>query len=414
MVNLGFWSRLAQASRDEKKPILCLAPMADVTDSAFRYVIAKCSKENSRESFNNYVTWTEFVSADGLVLAHEEGKRKLLKDLEYSEIERPIVAQLFGSRPENMKKAAYLVASLGFDGLDINMGCPDKSIEKQGAGAAMIKNPQLAREVIRAAKEGVEEYAKEKGKEVIPVSVKTRLGYNKDELDTWIPELLAEEPAVITIHARTRKEMSKVPARWERIKRAVEIRDAVQKSKVLSEDTDISLLRNSLQCSPQSGSQAPLQQLCCSDSSYSDKAKTLIFGNGDVLDLAHSEKLAKETGADGVMLGRAIFGNPFLFRKFKREQKGPELVEGQYTPTQKEQLEALLAHIQLFDQNLGKVKSFAVMKKHFKSYLSFLVPFAQNNDLENELKDLKDALLNSTTAEEAIALIDAFIPKIKA
>src|SRR3989344_9349157 len=138
---MNFWKNL-------KKPIFCLAPLADVTDSAFRFIISKYSKDKSvpRSSTKGrceveYVTFTEFVSADGLVLAPEKGRNKLLKDLEYSEIERPIVAQLFGSRPENMKKAASLIVELGFDGLDINMGCPDKSIEKQGAGAALIKNP---------------------------------------------------------------------------------------------------------------------------------------------------------------------------------------------------------------------------------------------------------------------------------
>jgi tRNA-dihydrouridine synthase len=122
-----------------------------------------------------------------------------LKDLEYSEIERPIVAQFFTSRPENMEKAARLALELGFDGVDINMGCPDKSIEKQGAGAALIKNPSLAKEIILAAKRGVNDE--------VPVSVKTRIGYNKDEIETWIPNLLEVSPAVITIHARTRKEV---------------------------------------------------------------------------------------------------------------------------------------------------------------------------------------------------------------
>lgn len=337
--------------------------MADVTDSAFRHIIAKYSKQNKPKKFQGlplekYVTWTEFVSADGLVLAKEEGKKKLLKDLEYSEIERPIVAQLFGSNPENMKKAAGLVVELGFDGLDINMGCPDKSIEKQGAGAAMIKNPDRAKEIISAAKAGIKEAAKRLGKEEIPVSVKTRLGYNKDELETWLPLLLEAEPAVITIHARTRKEMSKVPARWERIKRAVEIRDSIQ-----------------------SGTPSPLQ----GEGAGGEVVKTLIFGNGDVLDVADAYKKAKESGADGVMLGRAIFGNPFLFVN--------------KVPTKKEKLQALKQHIELFDKNLGGIKSFAVMKKHFKSYLS---------GLEVE-KDLKEELMNSNNKDEALSILSKML-----
>ena len=200
---MNFWAKL-------EKPILCLAPMADVTDAAFRYIIAKYSKQitphqKSQGAPLAYVTYTEFTSADGLILAPEIGKKKLLKNLEYSEIERPIVAQFFSSKPEMIERAAALALELNFDGVDINMGCPDRSVEKQRAGAALIKNPKLARELIIAAK---------KGAPSLPVSIKTRLGYNTDELETWLPALLAENPALITIHARTRKEMSKVKARW--------------------------------------------------------------------------------------------------------------------------------------------------------------------------------------------------------
>jgi len=258
---MSFWNKF-------EKPIFSLAPMADVTDPAFRRIISKYGKPD--------VLWTEFVSADGLALAPEEGKKKLLKDLEFSKAEKPIVAQFFTNNPENMEKAARLAVKLGFDGIDINMGCPDKSIEKQGAGAALMKNPKLAREIIRAAKRGARSTSS--GQADIPVSVKTRLGWAKDELEIWLSELLAEEPAVITIHARTRKEMSKVPAHWGRVKRAVEIRD-----------------------------EFALRQA-------QDKNKqTLIFGNGDLESLKDARKKIEETGADGAMLGRAIFGNPWLF-----------------------------------------------------------------------------------------------------
>lgn len=354
MINLGFWGQL-------KRPIICLAPMADVTDVAFRHIIAKTTRKvsslstdifllkNSSSSLQssslgtlgnfsgNYVTYTEFVSADGLVRAPEAGKKKLLKDLEYSEIERPIVAQFFSGKPEMLERAARLAVELGFDGVDINMGCPDKSIEKQGAGAGLIKNPNLAKEIILAAMAGA-------GK--LPVSVKTRLGYNQDELETWLPTLLSVEPACITIHARTRKEMSKVPARWERVKRAVEIRNEVQG------DSEI---------------------------------KTLILGNGDVRDVEDGLLKIKETGADGVMLGRAIFGNPFLFATS--------------TPTPRERLEVLREHIRLFDEKLGGVKNFAIMKKHFKSYLSF-IPNSH---------DLKEVLMLAPTSEVAVEAIDNFL-----
>ena len=158
--------------------------------------------------------WTEFVSADGLALAPEAGRQRLLDDLIYSHAERPIVAQLFSSNEEHMESAARLCQEMGYDGIDINMGCPDRSIEKQGCGSAMIKTPVVAKRIIQAAKRGAPN---------IPVSVKTRAGYNEDELDTWIPNLLEEKPAALTLHARTRKEMSKVPADWTRVKRVVEI-----------------------------------------------------------------------------------------------------------------------------------------------------------------------------------------------
>ena len=298
-----FWQKLKTEARAENRPILVLAPMADVTDASFRRIIAKYGKPD--------VLWTEFVSADGLMLATPEGKAKLMKNLIFTESERPIVAQFFTSKPEMMKGAAELAVKLGFDGIDINMGCPDKSIEKQGAGAASMKNPALAREVIRAAKEGAGN---------IPVSVKTRLGFNKNEIETWLPELLAERPAMITVHGRTRKEMSKVMAHWDQIKRAVEIRDEVQKDLPESE-------------------------------------RTLIFGNGDVVDAPDAFVKAKASGVDGVMLGRAIFGNPWLFA-------GPKEIDA------KTKLTVLVEHTKLFEELLGDTRSFSLMKKHYKAYVT--------------------------------------------
>lgn len=308
---MNFWQELKKEKKD--KPILVLAPMADVTDPAFRRIISKYGKPD--------VIWTEFVSADGLFLG---GREALIKDLAFVPEERPIVAQFFTSKPEMMKKAGELALELSFDGIDINMGCPDKSVEKQGAGANLIKNPSLAKELILSAKEG---------SGGLPVSVKTRIGYNKDDLEIWLPALLKAEPAVITIHARTRKEMSKVPARWETIKRAVEIRDNM-------------------------------------------KSKTLIFGNGDVVDINDAEKKAKETGCDGVMLGRAIFGNPWCFNKnIKVEDVSIE-----------EKLKVLVEHTKLY-QELLPHKSFAIMKKHYKAYVT---GFDGAKELRMELMETKD------------------------
>ena len=307
----NFWDQLP-------KPFFCLAPMADVTDVAFRRIIAKYGGPD--------VLWTEFVSADGLI---SRGRDRLLRDLIFTEAERPIVAQLFTAKPEKMFAAAKIIVELGFDGLDINMGCPDRKIEKQGAGAALMKNPPLAREIIAAAKAGVA------GR--LPVSVKTRLGYARDELKTWLPELLAENLAAVTIHARTRAELSRAPAHWDAIARAVTIRNEL-------------------------------------------KSQTLIIGNGDAKNLEMAKIRAEETGADGIMLGRAIFGNPFLFSKLEPRTHLKD-VQGESLSIEKK-LRVLVEHAELFEKLLGDVKNFAVMKKHFKAYLSGL---ANTNELKQKL-----------------------------
>lgn len=343
VTNLGFWKELKETADREGRPLFVLAPMADVTDAAFRKTIATYGKPD--------VTWTEFVSADGLMRATPEGKMKLMRDLKYSEIERPIVAQLFSSHPEYMKGAAKLVAELGFDGIDINMGCPDRSIEKQGCGAAMMKNPANAQAVIRAALEGVEEFSEKTGK-VIPVTVKTRIGYNKNELATWLPAILETEPAVVTIHCRTRKEMSKVPARWEHVREAVQIRDEFFIKKYGNNSEEF--FNN----------------------------KTLIFGNGDALSIADAYEKGKSTGADGVMLGRAIFGNPWLFSSIS----APD--HKQYEPSIKEKLTVMVEHTKLFESFLGDIKNFAIMKKHYKAYVN---GFDGAKELREELMDAPDA-----------------------
>jgi nifR3 family TIM-barrel protein len=343
----NFWTKL-------KRPIFCLAPMADVTDCAFRQIIAKYGKPD--------VFWTEFVSADGL--AHRVAREKLLIDLKYSENEHPIVAQIFGGNPENIKIASILCRGLGFDGLDINMGCPDKVVEKQCAGAALMKDLKLTREIIRAAKEGGGG---------LPVSVKTRIGYNKNEIETWIRELLKEDLAVLTVHLRTRKEMSDVPAHWELMKRIVEVRDEMQK-------------------------------------------ETLIFGNGDVRDLEEAKQKVKETGCDGVMLGRAIFGNPWLFR---RETTPKETWERDGASTRnfsvekypcssgivflKKKMLVMLEHTKLFEKMLGKHKNFAIMKKHFKAYV---------NGFEGA-KELRMKLMETENALQVEDIINIFLKQEK-
>jgi nifR3 family TIM-barrel protein len=344
----NFWRELPKTLPTGRQAFFVLAPLANVTDAAFRRMIAKYSKPNGPQ-----VMYTEFVSADGLCRANEEGKAKLMRDLLYSESERPIVAQFFTSTPEYMERAAALAAELGFDGVDINMGCPDKSVEKQGAGAKLILNPERAKELILAAKRGAPN---------LPVSVKTRLGYNKDILEEWLPMLLEAEPVAVTVHARTRKEMSKVAAHWERVKRAVEIRDALG-------------------------------------------SKTLIIGNGDAADMADAKIKAEESGADGVMLGRAIFGKPWLFatpEKFPVQKvlgsasPQPDHFGQEISPASR--LRILVEHTKLFEELLGDVKNFAIMKKHFKSYVEGF----------DGAKDLRVQLMETTNAAEVTRILEAF------
>jgi len=330
---MNFWLKL-------KRPIIILAPMADVTDAAFRRLIVKYSAHKRQDGTvgGPDVMWTEFVSADGLMRATKEGKEKLLADFIYAEEERPIVAQIFSGNEEHMEKAAKLCRKLGFDGIDINMGCPDRAIERQGAGSAMIKHPTAATDIIKATKRGAGD---------LPVSVKTRLGYNQDELETWLPELLKAEPAAVTFHARTRKEMSKVPARWERIARAVAIRD-------------------------DAGSQA------------------LIFGNGDLTSVADAKQKVLETRADGAMLGRAIFGNPWLFHPEKDATN----------VSVKEKLTVMLEHTHLFTELLPH-KHFAIMKKHYKAYVNGF----------DGAKELRTELMAANTTTEISSLVHRFINK---
>lgn len=368
-INLGFWMNYTKEALG--RPCFVLAPMADVTDCAFRNIIAKYGKPD--------VTWTEFVSADGLVRATPEGKAKLMRDLIYNTKdekgviinERPIVAQLFSSNPEYMRQAAKIVLDLGFDGIDINMGCPDKSIEKQKCGAAMIKNPKLAQEIILAAKEGCENR--------IPVSVKTRIGYNKNELETWLPALLEAGPAVITIHARTRKEMSKVGARWEHVAEAVKIRDEFfNKNESLG------------------------------NGSVNNGVKTLIFGNGDIQDINDGLKRAGDTGADGVMLGRAIFGNPWLFKDLDKiyiknisvPGVSQSLAHNAYLPTIEEKLRVMVEHTQQFEKRLGDIKNFSIMKKHYKAYVN---GFDRAKELRVELME------KANSAAEVEGVVDSFL-----
>jgi len=288
----NFWEKL-------KKPIMSMAPMSGITDEAFRLMLLKYGRPD--------VFWTEFVSVDGL--NSEKGRDYCLGVLKHDKKEKPIVAQIFGAEPLYFEKVAEIISKLDFDGIDINMGCPDRDVEKAGGGASLMKTPDLAKEIIRATKKGA-------GK--IPVSVKTRIGYDKNEISEWIGTILAENIAVLTVHFRTRKELSGPPAHWESAQEIIKLRDKI---------------------SPE----------------------TLIFGNGDVKSLEEAKNLVKETGLDGIMVGRGLLGNPWFF--------------SEKNPTIKERIKAIIEHAEIFD-NLhkkdmdknGNYKQFDAMKKHFHAY----------------------------------------------
>lgn len=318
MIKKGFWEKL-------EKPFFALAPMYDVTDAAFRRIIAKYSTPD--------VIFTEFVSVDGLV--HPEGCEKLMHHLWFDDSERPVVAQVFGVNPINFEKVAQLCNELGFDGIDINMGCPEKNIVKQGTGAALIQEPGLAKDIIAATLAGAGD---------MPVSVKTRIGFNKEEVDIWLPHILESNVAHVTVHLRTRKEMSKVPAHWDLMPHIMNIRDDIQKD-------------------------------------------TLISGNGDVTKIVQGKKLAQETGCDGIMIGRGVFGNPWLF------------TDDTVDISVEEKLRVMVEHTQLFSELFTDVKNFAIMKKHYKAYA---------NGFENA-SALRVQLMDTENAESIAHIVDKFL-----
>ncbi len=303
----GFWDKL-------NKPIFALAPLYDVTDEAFRRIIAKYGKPD--------VFFTEFVSTDGLMSA---GREKLINHLWFDDSEHAIVAQIFGTKPEKFEGTAALAKELGFDGIDINMGCPDKAIIKTGSCAGLFHTPELAKEIILAAK---------KGAPGLPVSCKIRIGDTKVDWQNWISKLLEAESAAISIHLRTRKEMSKVPAHWELMPEIV---------KFIHENT-------------------------------TPETRPVIIGNGDVMSMDEAREKVAGTGCDGVMLGRAIFGNPWLFSEKE--------------PDRDERLRVLIEHTKLYEKLFKGIKHFDIMKRHFKAYVS---GFDGAAELRASLYDCKSA-----------------------
>lgn len=315
----NFWEKI-------QKPIMVLAPMSGVTDEACRLMFLKYGKPD--------VFWTEFISADALF--SEKAQKYCLKVLEYSKKEKPIVAQIFGGKPTEIKKAVEVIAKLGFDGVDINMGCPVRDMEKQNAGASLIKNPELAKQIIRSAKKGARSASS--GHAEIPVSVKTRIGYNKNEIAEWLPVILKENVSVLTVHFRTRKEGYSGQAHWE-----------------LAEE--IAKLRNKI--SP----------------------KTLLIGNGDIKTLKQAKGLVKKSGFDGAMIGRGLLGNPWFFAG-----REPEILE---------RLNAIIEHAEILE-GLPSLH-FESIKKHFHAYAR---GFEGSRQLRDSLMKVKNSIETKKVIEQ--------------
>ncbi len=283
------------------KPFLILAPMEGVTDIMFRQVVAHAGRPD--------LFFTEFTNVSSY--ASEKGRWNALERLKIAPSDTPIIAQIWGKNPEHFAETCQALASLGFAGVDLNFGCPDKHVNKTGGGAAMIKTPDLAVECFRNAVKSTD----------LPVSIKTRLGWsNIDEFRTWLPTLLNEHPAALTVHLRTKKEMSKVPAHYELIPEILELRNKI-----------------------------------------SPKTKLII--NGDIKDRTYALKLhAKYPEIDGFMIGRGVFQNPYCFTT--------------HTPTQAELMELLQMHLNLFE----KYTTFADIEEHKGKISDFAAEGAKQCD----------------------------------
>lgn len=305
--------------------------MDGVTEHTYRHIQKKYG--------NPDIIYTEFTNVEGVC----HGAIKLLEDFLFDETQRPIIAQIYGTTPKYFRQVAVVLCELGFDGIDINMGCPAKSVDSSGAGAALIKTPQLAQEIIRETKAGVQDYldgmrAKDcpdisqniaqevvkrhdqlpqeyKENREIPVSVKTRIGYNTPVVEEWIPTLLEMKPAAIALHGRTLKQQYSGESNWEEIHKAA---------------------------------------LLCK------KTDTILLGNGDVLNYEQAVEYIQKYEVDGILIGRGSFGNPFAF-----QPNSDKLLE------QNNIFKIALEHCKLYEQtyNQDPRYHFMPMRKHLGWYV---------------------------------------------
>ncbi|HCU9532761.1 TPA: tRNA-dihydrouridine synthase [Staphylococcus aureus] len=313
----NFWSELP-------RPFFILAPMEDVTDIVFRHVVSEAARPD--------VFFTEFTNTESF--CHPEGIHSVRGRLTFSEDEQPMVAHIWGDKPEQFRETSIQLAKMGFKGIDLNMGCPVANVAKKGKGSGLILRPDVAAEIIQATKAGG-----------LPVSVKTRLGYYEiDEWKDWLKHVFEQDIANLSIHLRTRKEMSKVDAHWELIEAIKNLRDEI----------------------------AP---------------NTLLTINGDIPDRKTGLELAEKYGIDGVMIGRGIFHNPFAFEKEPREH------------TCKELLDLLRLHLSLFNKyEKDEIRQFKSLRRFFKIYVRGI----------RGASELRHQLMNTQSIAEVRALLDEF------
>ncbi|HGZ8436098.1 tRNA-dihydrouridine synthase [Staphylococcus aureus] len=313
----NFWSELP-------RPFFILAPMEDVTDIVFRHVVSEAARPD--------VFFTEFTNTESF--CHPEGIHSVRGRLTFSEDEQPMVAHIWGDKPNQFRETSIQLAKMGFKGIDLNMGCPVANVAKKGKGSGLILRPDVAAEIIQATKAGG-----------LPVSVKTRLGYYEiDEWKDWLKHVFEQDIANLSIHLRTRKEMSKVDAHWELIEAIKNLRDEI----------------------------AP---------------NTLLTINGDIPDRKTGLELAEKYGIDGVMIGRGIFHNPFAFEKEPREH------------TSKELLDLLRLHLSLFNKyEKDEIRQFKSLRRFFKIYVRGI----------RGASELRHQLMNTQSIAEARALLDEF------
>ena len=325
---LGIWGQLARG-------FSVLAPMEDVTDTVFRQIV--------REAGAPDLLMTEFTSTDGLCSV---ARAKVVGRLRFEQKEKPLVAQVWGTKPENFLRVAREVREMGFDGVDINMGCPVRKITRGGGCGALINNPTLAAEIIAAAREGAVG---------IPVSVKTRIGATKPKPEEWLGFLLSQGIAALTVHGRTVSQQSEGLADWGAISLAVKLRN-------------------------QAG------------------IPTRVVGNGDVKTPEAFRRRLDESDVDGIMIGRGVFENLFIFRAVREPGSGPAQLEyARLAP--REKVKYFRDHVAFHRSTWGERGNFNVLKKFAKTYLR---AFAG-------ARDLIDSVMHTRRYAEALDVLDRWL-----